>query len=170
MKKIAIISLPLMYNYGGFLQAYALMETLRQMNYDVTFLQRENYKKKSLIKVLIFKIKTLIEKIGLGKFVYIIEKQTNSGLFYKTLPFRKFIKLYIKKQSPAIQSTTDLIAYCKKEAFDIYIAGSDQIWRKEFTPSIEDAFLNFVAQTEGIKISYAASLGTDKWTFSKLES
>ena len=66
MKKIAIISLPLMYNYGGFLQAYALMETLRQMNYDVTFLQRENYKKKSLIKVLIFKIKTLIEKIGLG--------------------------------------------------------------------------------------------------------
>ena len=44
MKKIAIISLPLMYNYGGFLQAYALMETLRQMNYDVTFLQRENYK------------------------------------------------------------------------------------------------------------------------------
>lgn len=64
MKKIAIISLPLMYNYGGFLQAYALMETLRQMNYDVTFLQRENYKKKSLIKVLIFKIKTLIEKLG----------------------------------------------------------------------------------------------------------
>ena len=45
MKKIAIISLPLMYNYGGFLQAYALMETLRQMDYDVTFLQRENYKK-----------------------------------------------------------------------------------------------------------------------------
>ena len=47
MKKIAIISLPLMYNYGGFLQAYALMETLRQMNYDVTFLQRENYKNNS---------------------------------------------------------------------------------------------------------------------------
>lgn len=171
MKKVAIISLPLMYNYGGFLQAYALMETLRRMGYDVTFLQRERNARKSGIKKMIDRSKAIIEKIGLGNLVYTIEKQTNSGLFYKTLPFRQFVKSYIKKQSPILRSTDELIAYCKKEAFNIYITGSDQIWRKDFAPSVEDAFLNFTTVLgKHTKISYAASLGTDEWTFSKTES
>ena len=44
-KKVAIISLPLMYNYGGFLQSYALMEILRQWDYEPTLLVRERDKK-----------------------------------------------------------------------------------------------------------------------------
>lgn len=39
--KIAIISLPLSYNYGGYLQCYALMETLRQLGNEVYYLQKE---------------------------------------------------------------------------------------------------------------------------------
>ena len=48
--KIAIISLPLSYNYGGYLQCYALMETLRNMGHEAYFLQRENTAFPSLIK------------------------------------------------------------------------------------------------------------------------
>lgn len=51
--KIAIISLPLSYNYGGYLQCYALMETLRQLGHKVYYLQRENGKESTLKKLLI---------------------------------------------------------------------------------------------------------------------
>lgn len=62
-KKVAIISLPLMYNYGGFLQSYALMEILRQWDYEPTLLVRERDKKSSLSKRLVFFIKSFLEYI-----------------------------------------------------------------------------------------------------------
>ena len=42
--RIAIISLPLSYNYGGYLQCYALMEILRELGHEVYYLQREKGK------------------------------------------------------------------------------------------------------------------------------
>ena len=74
--KIAIISLPLSYNYGGYLQCYALMETLRQLGNEVYYLQRENGKQSSLKKIL-DSFKKMCEYIGLGEVIYIFEQQTN---------------------------------------------------------------------------------------------
>lgn len=62
--RIAIISLPLSYNYGGYLQCYALMEILRELGHEVYYLQREKGKQSSLKKI-IDSFKSICEHIGL---------------------------------------------------------------------------------------------------------
>lgn len=161
--KIAIISLPLSYNYGGYLQCYALMETLRQLGHKVYYLQRENGKQSTLKKTF-NTFKRICEYIGLGNLIYTLEKQTNSGLFYKTRYFRKFTRKYIKTISPVLRSTKDIEAYCKKHSIQAYITGSDQIWRGSYSRSINDAFLGF-APKGSIKIAYAPSFGSSVWEF-----
>lgn len=163
--KIAIISLPLLYNYGGYLQCYALMETLRQLGHKVYYLQRENGKQ-STPKRIINILKSICEHVGFGSIVYIFEQQTNSGLFYKTKYFREFTRKYIKTISPVLRSTKSVQAYCKKHNIQAYITGSDQIWRGSYSRSVNDAFLGF-APKNAIKIAYAPSFGSDIWEFTK---
>ena len=162
--KIAIISLPLSYNYGGYLQCYALMETLRNMGHEVYFLQRENTVSHSFAKLSIDRLKSTLENVGLGCVVYTFEKKTNSGIFYKTKNFRAFTKQYIKTCSPVLRTTEQVIGYCKSRHIDAYITGSDQIWRGKYSRSVNDAFLGF-APKDALKIAYAPSFGTDKWEF-----
>jgi len=163
--RIAIISLPLSYNYGGYLQCYALMEILRELGHEVYYLQREKGKQSSLKKI-IDSFKSICEHIGLENIIYTFEKQTNSGLFYKTKYFRLFTRKYIKTISPVLRSTDDIRSYCKKHNIQAYITGSDQIWRGSYSRSVNDAFLGF-AQKNAIKIAYAPSLGSDIWEFTK---
>lgn len=162
--KIAIISLPLSYNYGGYLQCYALMETLRQLGHEVYYIQRENKEKAHFLKIIINAVKETLERIGLGFIVYAIEQQTNSGLYYKTKNFRRFVRKYIKTVSPALRSTEDIQVYCKKHNIHAYITGSDQIWRGSYSRSVNDSFLGF-APKESLKIAYAPSFGSDIWEF-----
>lgn len=79
--RIAIISLPLSYNYGGYLQCYALMETLREMGHQVYFLQRENTPTPSVVKTLLDGIKRIMEMCGLKCLVYAFEKKIEFGPF-----------------------------------------------------------------------------------------
>jgi len=164
--KIAIISLPLSYNYGGYLQCYALMETLRKLGHEVYYLQRENKIRKNSLKTTLDLIKNIFEYIGLGFIVYTFEQQTNTGLYYKTKHFRSFTQKYIKKISPVLRSTEDIQIYCKKHHIQAYITGSDQIWRGSYSRSVNDAFLGF-APKDAIKIAYAPSFGSDIWEFTK---
>lgn len=162
--KIAIISLPLSYNYGGYLQCYALMETLRNMGHEAYFLQRENTAFPSLIKRGIDRSKFMLESVGLGSLVYEFEKKTNSGIYYKTKNFRAFTKHYIKNCSPGLRTTEQVIDFCKFHHIDAYITGPDQIWRGKYSRSVNDAFLGFAPQ-KSLKIAYAPSFGTDELEF-----
>ena len=167
--RIAIISLPLSYNYGGYLQCYALMETLRLMGHDVFYLQRENGRNPSKIKRIVDSTKGLLEYTGLGELVYFFEKKTNTGIFYKTRNFRLFVQKYIKSISPVLRTTQQVKEYCLKQEIDAYITGSDQIWRGEYQRSVNDAFLGF-APVNALKIAYAPSLGTSVWEFSEQDT
>ena len=167
--KIAIISLPLSYNYGGYLQCYALMEVLRGIGHEPIFLQRENGEKPSPKKNIVNCIKDIFEQIGLSIIVDKFEIVTNSGLYYKTRNFRQFTKRYIKSVSPVLRTTPDVISFCKKKHITAYITGSDQIWRAAYLRSLNDAFLGFAPQ-KSIKISYAPSFGTDVWEYDSKET
>lgn len=167
--KIAIISLPLSYNYGGYLQCYALMDTLRNMGHEVFFLQRENTTFPSLVKQGIDRLKFMLESIGLGSLVYEFEKKTNSGIYYKTKNFRAFTKQYIRTCSPVLRTTEQVMDFCKSHHIDAYITGSDQIWRGKYLRSVNDAFLGFAPQ-KSLKIAYAPSFGTDEWEFNEAQT
>jgi len=167
--KIAIISLPLSYNYGGYLQCYALMDTLRNMGHEVFFLQRENTTFPSLVKQGIDRLKFMLESVGLGSLVYEFEKKTNSGIYYKTKNFRAFTKQYIRTCSPVLRTTEQVMDFCKSHHIDAYITGSDQIWRGKYLRSVNDAFLGFAPQ-KSLKIAYAPSFGTDEWEFNEAQT
>ena len=50
--------------------------------------------------------------------------------------------------------------------YDVFVAGSDQIWRPKYFGNIEDAFLAFTSGWNVKRIAYAASFGTDQMEYS----
>lgn len=155
--RVAIMTQPLHTNYGGTLQAYALQAIVKASGAEVTTL---NYQPqpKNLIRFILSVAKSFVlnrkEKFPfLSKEKIIVEK-------YHT----KFIEKYINR-SEAIFSEINLINYFDNNAYDVIIVGSDQVWRIEYSPNIDNYFLNFY-QGSAKKIAYAASFGISEWQFS----
>lgn len=135
--KIAVLTLPLNTNYGGILQAYALQQYLIKRGHDVFLI---DFRKKSILRV----IKSFIYSLVRKRSVYIAPNK-----------FRRFERNITLFRNEKIGNT------------DLFIVGSDQVWRKEYiTKNPLKYFLNFLPPSIP-RVSYAASLGCDKWEFDK---
>ena len=55
----------------------------------------------------------------------------------------------------------------KENDFSAIIVGSDQIWRPKYFSEIEHAYLDFTQNWNILRISYAASFGTDEWEYNE---
>lgn len=156
MKKIGIITFHDAHNYGATLQCMALTKFLKENNKDaeVTVI---NYKNKKitfdyrLIKIDTTNLKTIL-KSSLSSFLFFLknrERINNYNQYInKNLPLSKECKT--KKEIEEIVKDYDLL-----------VTGSDQIWNPSLTGGIDEIyFLNF--KTNAKKISYAASLGSNK--------
>ncbi|MFV0264607.1 MAG: polysaccharide pyruvyl transferase family protein [Kluyvera sp.] len=163
--KVAIMTQPLHTNYGGTLQAYALQKVIVKLGHEPeTINYRLNPKKPNILKVFFSKIKQLIVN---GKLYYRFSSADIERISKEHL---RFIKINIK-YSHEINSISDLSSYFKKQAYSAVIVGSDQTWRPIYSPRIESFFLDFLIQNnEILKISYAASFGTDDWEFSEQQT
>ncbi len=152
--KICILTQPLHTNYGGLLQAYALQKVVQSMGHEVWTEDRKANRYSPLRKLA--RTKFLRTIMGQPRYLTaaekaIIQKYTN-----------QFIEKYI--------TTTVAIDSCDKRllkpyCFEGYIVGSDQVWRREYSPGIENYFLDF-ATDESRKVAYAASFGTEQWSYS----
>lgn len=161
--KIAIITLPLLTNYGGLLQAYALQEVLRRLGHEVETLQIP-YKKKLSIKRLPFVIaKRFFKKYILRKPHSLIFEEhwwNQYGIPTMSLHTKRFLNTYIKIRY--IHKINDI----SPTDYKAFIVGSDQIFRPiYFNLPIQTAYLNFTKGWDVKRISYAASFGTDKWEY-----
>lgn len=156
--KIAILTLPLETNYGGNLQAYALYTTLTKMGNDVELINYRHKQVSDFRKVL----STLKQKVIYRRNVfYFFDKE--QAIINQN--HEEFINSYIKRSSP-IYSTEQLVEYFNINSFDSIIVGSDQVWRFEYPPKIENYFLEFLEKNSSIKkIAYAASFGIDSWNY-----
>lgn len=173
--KIAILTQPLHTNYGGILQAYALQTFLQKYGNEVLVVNRD-YDNKISLKLILLRIgsviKCFIRLVLFGQKEYILMNPFspfyhNKWSGYDILPF---VKKKIN-QTKEIRSTRKLRKYFKHNKFDVYIIGSDQVWRPCYSPCITDFFLKEVpSDSDAIKIAYAASFGTDKWEFSYEET
>lgn len=167
--KIGILTLPLHTNYGGNLQAYALMTFLSRQGHDIVLINRQKAKFKyssSHIKKYIIRI---IRKYILGKKNVYVFQELKAQQEYPILSkyTQKFIDKYIQPQTETYYTSSDLQKGFTNYNFEAIIVGSDQVWRPRYTPNIYDYYLEF---TKGIKlkrISYAASFGTNEWTYDK---
>ena len=149
--KIAILSLPFNNNYGGYLQAYALQKTLESLGHKVEILNRRSAK---------INTKTHIQNV-----VMCMLRSIKHQCLYPLNTYKhkgknmlRFVRKYMHL-SAILGCDEDLYDYCDRAHFDAIVVGSDQIWRPNYVPNVENYFLGF-AEKDTIKISYAASFGS----------
>lgn len=168
--KIAILTQPLIQNYGGILQCYALQTILQNMGHEVVVLNRTyNFSYKQIILQIGSLIKSVILKFILRKknkrLINPLLENYRELLEYNSPDPKRvnsFKKQYIRL-SKGLWTSKDLGNYCKQNRFDVIIVGSDQVWRELYSPCITDYFLGFLSNKDKTKkIAYAASFGTSE--------
>jgi hypothetical protein len=163
MKKIGIITILNVNNYGAELQAFALQFYLRQLGHEVEIINYLYYKNpnfKSTKKSAPFvELKT---KQKLKEFLFPYFNNVKSLPFYKDkkkrdVKFRDFHQEHSKVSRP-YDSIEKL--YSASLDYDVYISGSDQIWNPHTNTNITPYFLDFAPKNK-LKIAYASSFGVE---------
>ncbi|CAM4144376.1 polysaccharide pyruvyl transferase family protein [Zobellia nedashkovskayae] len=161
MKKIGIITILNVNNYGAELQAFALHHKLKKMGYEneiINYLYYKNpeYKSERLSDPLIKtsgknKLKDLVlkwlDKYSSFKYPELakVRKQRFDGFHQKYTAVSKVYKSYSELYNAALD-------------YDTYIVGSDQVWNPNNGTNIAPYFLTF-APKDANKVSYASSFG-----------
>lgn len=155
--KVAILTQPLISNYGGILQNYALQQVLLSLEHEPITLDRQRYEakwKKTL--------KLVFRELGIVRYKnHFTDKEF--GIYFKDVSNFIDNNINIKRKVTSEQALQKIF---KVQQFDAVIVGSDQVWRPMYSPNIYNYFLDFLQDEQLIKIGYSASFGTDKWEFS----
>lgn len=164
--KIGILTQPLVNNYGGLLQAWALQQTLHKMGHQAVIIDRHSTRRKDLLWprriAAILKTELYILLGREKRLVSLSENQTNY-IRKNIIPFIEGRYFGISSQ---LYTNNVLRQYVDKENFDVFVVGSDQVWRPRYSPSIGNYFLDFLpADSKAKRIAYAASFGVDNWEY-----
>ncbi len=161
-KKVGIITIVKVNNYGAELQAFATQKALQGMGYDAEIIDYLFYKnprhkttrrskpvfdlplKKRLAEWLYPKINSVRRIL-----------QHNKADEIRGLRFEQFHKEYTRfsKEYRTIESL-----YSAKMYYDAYVVGSDQVWNPNNYTSLDPYFLRF-APKDKVRLSYASSIG-----------
>ncbi len=171
-KKIGIITLHVIANYGGILQSYALQTVLQRMGYDVEKIELYPWEKALPLwkKVFVYPYR-IFRKVVLKQKCTIKREQhqyESEMVQYKQATHTlKFINKHIKRKQ--------IYSYKELDANDYYalVVGSDQIWRPKYLhgarTDIRDSFLNFAKKWDVKRVAYAPSFGTDNCEYAEKE-
>lgn len=153
MKSLGIITIHKINNYGSVFQAYALQKVCEDLGYkteiiDYTF-PNEYHRDK--------------------QYVTVIDSQPNEPRWIKLLYARdlirqhKGIETFVRKYQNLSHQTFSSPQDLRQNPphYDIYITGSDQLWSPRHCKG-DPAFMLQFAPDNALKISYAASIGSDK--------
>lgn len=166
--KILILTQPLRTNYGGLLQAYALQTVLKRMGHDVVT-DKKDFREPTLwfvTKYLVYrfirggllrneKYLPVIPCILTKKKYNIISKNTERFIsnHIQTVDFFKG-KRYPEKN--------------EIDQYDMFVVGSDQVWRKEYNQYVENYFFDFLkGRKDKKRMVYAASFGVESISSNK---
>lgn len=168
--KIGILTLIGEYNYGNLLQSYAMQTILERLGHQVVVLNRRCDRPD--LKLYCLRILSLLKSIVLRFFlkrtdILIVNPFVENYAYNVKNRINKFHLIRFAKQytnrSIPLRSTNDLTKYIKRESFDAYVVGSDQVWREEYTFSIHEMFLSFLSnENKAKRLAYAASFGVDE--------
>ena len=149
--KVAIFTLPLVNNYGGILQAYALQRALESYGFDAPVvnlkIRQRGFFSRDYLKFL------------LAKLIY-FKKYKNAE--FSTLRYytdtQRFIAQNIEPPRE-IYSPAALKRLFEQEKFGACVLGSDQVFNPPYFDAFENDFSLGFAPQSCIKIAYAASFG-----------
>ena len=167
--KVGILTQPLYNNYGCLLQAFALYSVLAEMGNDVWIIQRERplYNEQSLMNRIALNLKRRV-KSYLGEPVqYIKTREEMNAISRNTNIFKD---RFIPQRTPLLLSSKALARYVKKNSFDAFVVGSDQVWRPGYSANIYNYYLDFCKDDRIKRVAYAASFGVDIWEYSQKET
>ncbi|MFA9594924.1 polysaccharide pyruvyl transferase family protein [Citrobacter telavivensis] len=153
-KKIGLLTLPLIANYGGILQCLSLIFVLRKMGHEVTLIDIRPSLKPTRRFLLYILARLPFQNIRGIRERFIKEKQN-----------KKTIHKYICKYTKKIENLDEFKNESKTLLLDAMIVGSDQVWRYDYINNdmYSAYFLDFYDGEKCKKISYAASFGVDSW-------
>lgn len=146
--KIGIITFHNAINYGAALQAYAQQKFLINNRYDAEVIDYQCEKFKNdyrTVKLYDHSIKGLIKALFKAPSTYQRNKK-----------FRTFLKNYVKCSKKSYDAAT--VGETNNQ-YELFIAGSDQVWNLALTGMDRNYLLNFVDENKK-KSSYAASIGS----------
>lgn len=167
MSRVAILTQPLGANYGGILQAFALQHVLREMGHQPITIDRRGSQDRL----------RSMASLAKGGLLWITGKQRRIRRWptpkeSETIcrHTNRFVSEHITRSVP-IKTTDQLRHYAEQESFDAFVVGSDQVWRKAYSPCMPNFFLDFLPDDSPAKrIAYAASFGVSEWEFTEEET
>ena len=139
MKKVGILTIYDIHNYGNRLQNFAVQEFLKEMNIEPKTIKNENNR-------YIVKIKRLIKAL------------VKHNEYKREKNFIRFNKKYINFSNYTVDCKKTNIKFQNK--YDFFITGSDQVWNPTFGRMSDIDFLTFADNAK--KISFAASFGINE--------
>ena len=165
--KIGILTQPLVLNYGGIIQNWALQQILKSLGHEPVMINRCYDAPIRTAKLIVVRSLSFIKHLTLKA----IGRDSRASLCN---PFARVYNLYVPTyadksfcseeivKSKALYSDQELRKWVDNCDVEAFIVGSDQVWRQEYSPRIETYFLDFLSETDTRKrIAYAASFGTD---------
>lgn len=155
--KIALLTLPLHANYGGVLQAFALKNYLERSGHDVWLI--DNHRQDPPVGNLFLRtvLRRAVESLFHHKEIF-AEMNDARTRDYKKSEIEKFIYHHLAPRTFPVYDREDFAAL-RNEGFDLFIVGSDQVWRPRYARNTDIYFFSFLEGTPLRRISYAASFG-----------
>lgn len=173
-KHIALLTMYYDNNYGGNLQRYALVTILKNLGCEVTCLYiRQNWSHYGLKYWIRNSIKQSIKHYLLQRKneTICLWKEEKESYIQQTSLTESFYDRYIP-HTDVLYGDWWLKRYAKKNRFDAYIVGSDQVWRKLYVQrfGLGTWFFDFLPDNyAGKRIAYGASFGVSEPEYSKEE-
>ena len=170
--KIGILTLPLHINYGGIMQVYALQTRLERMGHDVIVFQKDVHPNYSLPfwKYPLAYGKRMLKKILVDKREPLNKEKINKREF----PIiQQHLNTFINGHIHTVMYEN--VANINLSTIDCIVVGSDQIWRPIHVKNllktrIQDAYLSFTKDWDGLRVAYATSFGVENWEYTKKET
>lgn len=166
MKSIGILTIHgSQNNYGGALQCFALYEHLRRAGYDVEVIDLHRSSHPDYVDSIRFR--RMRSRLTASAFVKgWVKELTGIHRLRKPAPGPALNPVACKRFD-AFNARVHLSApyhsipalYRRPPRYDVYLAGSDQLWNPDQPYCLEPYFLTFVRDPKALKLSYGTSIG-----------
>lgn len=164
--RIGILTQPLLNNYGGLLQNYALQQVLKGLGHEVETvdwmpasagaIKTWLWRKKETLLSIVLKDRERPRYLLTDKEQKIISRNTH-----------QFIERYISVCPSIAKNEKEFRSIDEAHKYQAYVVGSDQVWRPNYNSFQTAMFLDFVDRKDVKRIAYAASFGTSAWEFTQ---
>lgn len=158
-KKVGIITLHRVVNYGSVLQAYALQKKINDLGYDVEII--DYYPRRLTMVGMLTRIKNKSDKF---KKSFILRNVARliilPSYILRFNTFFSFLKKHIILSKKIYKNEIEINN--EKFEYDIYCTGSDQVWNCGWNEKFDAPYYLSFAPDNKKKIAYAASFGKSK--------